>query len=161
MGLGGTSARALTSQTRANVLIDNALWAPLFTHTHMHTRKHYTLYALTLHSKCTYAAVLHAASIQIAHHAFLYQNTCDALTHTLTYPHLHLHSPSFTLTSQRSQTQAQSHSQPLHNTRKPTARAISITLAPTFVSVSDRRDSERMANTEVRVRVKWITTRVN
>ena len=111
MGLGGTSAGALTSQTRANVLIDNALWAPLFTHTHMHTHKHYTLYALTLHSKCTYAAVLHATSIQIAQHAFLYQNTCDALTHTLTYPHLHLHSPSFTLTSQRSQTQTQSHSQ--------------------------------------------------
>ena len=81
----------------------------------------------------TTAAVLHAASIQIAQHAFLYQNTCDALTHTLTYPHLHLHSPSFTLTSQRSQTQTQSHSQALHNTRKPTASATLITLALTTV----------------------------
>ena len=130
-------------QTRANVLIDNALWAPLFTHTHshMHTHTSITPYAPILHSTCTYAAVLHAAArTQSSQHAFLYLNAYDALTQLL---------------------HTQSHSRPLNNTRKPTARAISITLAPTFVSVSDRRDSERMANTEVIVRVTWIRTRVN
>jgi hypothetical protein len=96
--------------------------APIHTHTHAHTQ---TLHAVCTYStqQCTYAAVRHtAASIQIAHHAFLYQNTCDALTHTLTYPHLHLHSPSFThittladtnAISLANQQQEQSHSHPL------------------------------------------------
>ncbi len=100
----------------------------------MHTHTSITLYTPTLHSTCTYAAVLHtAASTQSSQHAFLYLNAYDALTQLL---------------------HTQSHSQPLNNTRKPTTRAISITLAHTFVSVSDRRDSERKANMEVRVQVE-------
>ena len=118
-------------QTRANVLIDNALWAPLFTHTHshMHTHTSITLYAPTRHSTCTYAAVLHAAaSTQSSQHAFLYQNVYDALTYTLTYPHSHLHSHShhnarrhkhnltrnhLTTLANQQQEQSQSHSHPL------------------------------------------------
>ena len=88
----------------------------------MHTHTSITLYAPTRHSTCIYAAVLHtAASTQSSQHVFLYLNAYDALT-------------------QLSHTQ--SHSQPLNNTSKPTARAISITLAPTSVSLSDRSDSE-------------------
>ena len=100
----------------------------LHTHTHMHTHTSITLYAPTLHSTCTYAAVLHAVSIQIAHHAFLYQNAYDSLTHTLTHPHSHLHSHShhnahrhkrnltrnhFTTLANQQQEQSQSHSHPL------------------------------------------------
>ena len=70
--------------------------APIHTHTWTHTSV--SLYARNLHSTCTYAAVLHAASTQISQHAFLYLNGNDALTQ---------------------QTQTQSHSQPPHNTRKP------------------------------------------
>ena len=129
-----------------------------YSHTHMHTHKHYTLYALTLHtevhSTCTCASVLHATCTQIAHHAFLYQNAYDALTSTLTYPHSHLHSHSHHNARRHKRNLTRKfESQPLNNTRKPTARAISITLAPTFVSVRDRRDSERKTNTEVRGRV--------
>jgi hypothetical protein len=120
------------------------------THTHMHTHTSITLYALTLHSTCTYTAVLHATSIQITHHAFLYQNAYDALTYTLTYPHSHLHSHSHHNARRHKRNLTRNHFTTLAS---QTARAISITLTPTFVSVSDRRDSERMANTEVRGRV--------
>ena len=122
-----------------------------YSHTHMHTHKHYTLYALTLHSTCTHATVLHTTSIQIAHHAFLYQNAYDALTYTLTYPHSQLHSHSHHNAHRHKRNLTRNHFTTLAS---QTARAISITLTPTFVSESDRRDSERMANTEVRVRVK-------
>ena len=134
------------------------LSAPIHTHTHTCTHTSITLYALTLHSTCTYAAVLHATSIQIAQHAFLYQNAYDALTYTLTYPHSHLHSHSHHNARRRKRNLTRNHFTTLAS---QTARAISITLTPTFVSESDRRDSERMASTEVRVQVKCITTRVN
>ena len=107
-----------------------------YSHTHMHTHKHYTLYALTLHSTCTYAAVLHATSIQITHHAFLYQNAYDALTYTLTYPHSHLHSHSHHNARRHKRNLTRNHFTTLAN-QPETASAISITLTPTFVSESD------------------------
>jgi hypothetical protein len=100
----------------------------------MHTHKHYTLYALTLHSTCTYATVLHATSIQIAHHTFLYQKAYEALTYTLTYPHSHLHSHSHHNARKHKRNITRNHFTTLAN---QTASAISITLAPTFVSESD------------------------
>ena len=68
-----------------------------YSHTYSCTHTSITLCAPTLHSTCTYAAVLHALSIQIAHQASLYQNTHDTHTHTHTLTHIHIHTQVKTL----------------------------------------------------------------
>jgi hypothetical protein len=127
------------SRTRANVLIDNALWAPLFTHTHGHTQASHCMHAI-----CTaHVPTLQFFTLQVPR--FLNMLSCIWMVM------MHSH-------NRHKRNLTRNHFTTLAS---QTASAIPITLAPTFVSVSDRRDSERMANTEVRVRVKWITTRVN
>jgi hypothetical protein len=88
-----------------------------YSHTHMHTHKHYTLYALTLHSTCTYAAVLtlHVPRLHI-------MRSCIRMLMMHSHIHLPIHTHIFIHT---------------HITTLADTSAIPITLAPTFVSVSD------------------------